>query len=355
MKRVFKLGFYLAVMSLVFTACSSDDDIKLIRDFKKGAFVLNEGSDNSSISFIENGVDTVANKVYELINEVKLGQYAQSIALSEKYLLISVTTSNGAGYVEVVDNKTLMHVTAFSGLSYPRELTVDGSKAYVSNGSGEGIVHIIDLETLVMDKVPVKVGKGPEKMVVADNKLYVANSGGYSNDDKTVSVIDLSTKEVVKTVEVKACPKDMVVDAAGNVWVYCAGVPNYDNWPNVTVVDAGISKIAADYSVTNFEIGNISTNGIKNIAISNDKQSIYYITDAVYKMDYQATALPTEKFITPESTAYGIDVNPVDDEVYLCTFSSYSTPGSVIIYSQDGEKQETKNVGIMPNSNVFKN
>jgi len=357
MKKVLRLSIYVALVSLVFASCSSDnDDVRLIRDFKKGAFVLNEGSDNSNISFIENGVDTVANKVYELVNSVKLGQYTQSTALSDKYLLIAVTTSNGAGYVEVVDNKTLMHITAFAGLSYPRELAVDGSKAYVSNGSGEGIIHIIDLETLIMDKVPIKVGKGPEKMVVSDGKLYVANSGGFANDDKTVSVIDLSKKEVVETIEVKSCPKDMVVDKAGNVWVYCAGVPNYDNWPNITIVDAGISKISGvDYSVSHFETGNISTSGIKNIAISTDKESIYYVTDAVYKVDYQATAMPAEKFITPESSVYGINVNPSDDEIYLCTFASYSESGSVVVYSKDGEKQETKEVGIMPNSSVFKN
>ena len=350
-----RLATFVAVLGAMFTSCSNDDgDVNLLRDFKKGAFVLNEGSDHSTISFIEEGVDTVAHKVYELINDVSLGQYTQSIALSEKYLLIAVTTGNGAGYVEVVDNKTLIHVATFAGLSYPREITVDGTKAYVSNGSGEGIVLTIDLETLVMDKVPVKVGKGPEKMLVSKGKLFVANSGGNSNDDKTVSVIDLTKKEVVKTIEVKSCPKDMVLDKDGNVWVYCAGVPDYSNWPNTTITNSGLSKIASDYSVTNFDIGGIATSGIKNIAISPDKTTVYYITDGVYKMDYQATAVPATKFISTTKTLYGIDVNPENGEVYLCSLNGYTSPGNVTIYATDGSEQETMVVGVIPNSCMFK-
>ncbi len=44
------------------------------------------------------------------------------------------------------------------------------------------------------------VGYQPEEMVVAGDKLYVANSGGYRvpNYDKTVSVIDLKTFKEIK-------------------------------------------------------------------------------------------------------------------------------------------------------------
>ena len=48
------------------------------------------------------------------------------------------------------------------------------------------------------------VGYQPEEMVIVGNKLYVANSGGYRvpNYDRTVSVIDLNTFKVIKTIDV---------------------------------------------------------------------------------------------------------------------------------------------------------
>ncbi len=44
------------------------------------------------------------------------------------------------------------------------------------------------------------VGYQPEEMVIAGNKLYVANSGGYRvpSYDRTVSVIDLTTFTEIK-------------------------------------------------------------------------------------------------------------------------------------------------------------
>ena len=52
---------------------------------------------------------------------------------------------------------------------------------------------------------------------------------GWSNDDNTVTVIDTSNDQVIETITVKACPKDMAVDTNGDIWVYCGGVPDYSN------------------------------------------------------------------------------------------------------------------------------
>ena len=353
MKKTLSLAFFAVVFSLLVVSCSDDDEVKVKSRFEKGTFVLNEGSSNATLSFLEDEVDSVANNVFESVNGVKLGQYAQSMAFSDDYMLLVVTTGSGAGYVEVVDKETLTHVESFTSLSYPREIIVKDNVAYVTNGSGEGEVIAIDLETMEKDATTIAVGKGPEKMIVSGNKLYVANSGGYNNDDKTVSVIDLSSKTVVETITVKDCPKDMVMDKDGNLWVYCAGVPDYSNWPNVGISNSGICKVATDYTVTEFSTGNIATSGIKNIAINKEGTTIYYITDAIYKLGYQDDALPTAKFVTPENTPYGIDVDPVTGDVYVCEFEQYGMPGKVVAYSTDGTKGDVYEVGVMPNSCLF--
>ena len=92
--------------------------------------------------------------------------------------------------------------------------------AYVSSYAGPvkidpnarlGYVARVDTTTLTVKDTCV-VGYQPEEMVIVGNKLYVANSGGYRvpNYDRTVSVIDLNTFKVIKTIDVgiKMCIRD---------------------------------------------------------------------------------------------------------------------------------------------------
>ena len=323
-------------------------------------YVLNEGNSNGSVTMI-NRNDEVTNNYFSSANSsVALGQYPQSMAINDEYAFVVVTTASGAGYVEVVTASDFVHYATIDGLSYPREIAFANGKAYVSNGNGADAnyskqnneVYVIDLKT--MNKTgQIAVGAGPEKMIVSGDKLYVANSGGWSNDDNTVSVIDVDTDKVVETVTVKSCPKDLVVDANGNVWVYCGGAPDYSNYPNVTYVNAGISKINTSSSaVTSYDLSNLTTTGIKNIAISKDEKTVYYMSDAVYAMNITDTALPTTKFI--DTTFYGMDVNPVNGNLWLCESTGATTPGKVHVYSPQADKIKDFTVGGAPNSTVFR-
>jgi len=357
MKKVLNLAIYLVVASLLFVSCSDDDNDSIPNVSVDGIYVLNEGSTNGSISFIDKASGEVTLNYFESVNSLPLGKFPQSMTFSDEYALITATTTTGAGYVEIVDKVTFKHVESITDLSYPRDITVVGDIAYVSNGSGANAgdkneVLVIDLTTLKIVK-RIEVGAGPEKMVLSGGKLYVANSGGWSNSDNTVSVIDINSNTVVTTLEVKNCPKDMVVDANGDVWVYCGGKPSYDdNWALIGLAEPGISKISVvNNEVTSYELTDISTTGLKNICISKDKKTIYFMSDAVYAMDYEATVLPTEKFL--DKTFYGIDVNPENGNIWCCN-ATFGQAGEVVVY--DEEAQETKSfaVGVMPNSTNFK-
>lgn len=360
MKKVLNLAMYLVVASLLFVSCSDDDNDSIPNVSVNGIYVLNEGSTNGSVSFIDKTSGEVTQNYFESVNGLPLGKYPQSMAFSDEYAFVVVTTASGAGYVEVVTASDFKHFATIEGLSYPREIAIDGDKAYVSNGTGatgsypnyikqNNEIHVIDLNTMQITS-EISVGAGPEKMVISKGKLYVANSGGYSNDDKTVSVIDVNTNAVIKTIIVKSCPKDMAVDANGNVWVYCGGVPDYTSYP-YTYTDAGISKIDGDGNVTSYDLTNISTSGLKNLCVSRDKKTIYFMSDAVYAMDYKATSLPTEKFL--DKTFYGIDVNPENGNIWCCS-ATYGQAGEVVVHDEDAMELKSFAVGIMPNSTIFK-
>ncbi|MCT4603729.1 MAG: hypothetical protein N4A59_12640 [Marinifilum sp.] len=321
-------------------------------------YVLNEGSfgGTGSISMINRNDEVTNNYFFKANNDIPLGTLPQSMAVNDKYAFIVVTEKD---HVLVVNKSDFTHYKTIEGFSYPREITLVGDKAYVSDGNGQDAsnnkqnnqIYVIDLKTMTQTG-QISVGAGPEKMVVSNGKLYVANSGGWSNDDNTVTVIDIETDKVLETIIVKSCPKDMVVDANGDIWVYCAGVPDFSNWPNVTYSDSGISMIAESSSkVTSYELTNIETSGLKNIAINKAKDVVYFMSDAVYAMSITDTKLPTNKFI--DATFYGIDVNPVSDNLWLCESLGATTAGKVHVYNKEGKKLKNFTVGYFPNSVTF--
>ncbi len=319
-------------------------------------YVLNEGNENGSVAYI-NTNNQIVNNYYNSANSLPLGKFPQSMAANDTHVFIAVTTSTGAGYIEVVDKTTFKQVKSITGFSYPREIALIDGKAYVTNGTGADAnyqkqnseIYPIDLSDFKVGN-KITVGAGPEKMVVSNGKLYVANSGGWSNDDNTVTVIDTANDQVIETITVKSCPKDMEVDVNGDVWVFCAGVPS---WSAVQGSGPAICKIeTASGNVTSWDIPSVTSGGIKNIAITKGKDAIYYIADAVYKMSINATALPTDKFI--DNIYYGIDVHPVKDELWLCQNSVYGASGKMVsVYDKEGKMITEYETGVVPNSTVF--
>ncbi len=349
MKKFIQFSIFCTLFSLLIVACDKEDDDNVSSSTgyagSNGVFVLNEGSSTGSISYIDSEADTVTNSIFSTANGLSLGAYPESMAYTDDYLFITVTTASSAGYVLVLDRETMELVTTIEDLTYPREVTIGDDYAYVSNGSYAGEIYTISLATLSITDT-ISVGYGPEKMIINDDKLFVANSGGWSTDS-TVMVIDLSSNTVTDTIEVKPYPKDMVMDANGNLWVYCRGNVTYDeNW-NSNFTDYGISVIASDYSVTSYEFDSPNS-ATKTIAINNDKDVVYYTTgDALYSMKITDASLPTTALV--ESSFYGIDVDPETGSIWCCD----SNNSEVVVYNTSGEQQKSYSVGLYPNSCTF--
>jgi len=356
MKKVLRLLPFFVLAVTLFSACSDDDDNFVPKVSQ--IYVLNEGNENGSVASI--GDDgAVTQNYYEVVNGLPLGKFPQSMAVNDENVFIVVTTQSNAGYVEVLNKTTFKTEKSILGLSYPREIALMDGKAYVSNGTGadgnynklNSEVFPINLSTLELG-AKIEVGAGPEKMLISNGKLYVANSGGWSNDDNTITVVDTSNDQVIESIEVKSCPKDMELDANGDIWVYCAGVPS---WSEVQGSGPAISKIDVSAgTVTSWDIPSVTSGGIKNIAINKSKNAIYYIADGVYKMSIDADALPTEKLI--DDVFYGVDVHSVTNELWLCQNSVYGNSGnSIFVYDDEGKLTATHETGVVPNSSIFAN
>lgn len=220
MKNIIFLKFSTLIMCLViFASCRKDPEpIPETRETLfpaepgatvKGMYVVNEGNmymNKASLDYVDFTQGLYRRNIYNQANpEVTkgLGDVANDIGVYGSKLYVVVNISNK---IEVMDVKTAKRIKMIDLINC-RYVTFQGNKAYVSAYLGKvgdpkaprGIVAEIDTATLQITR-KIEVGRQPEEMAIVGNKLYVANSGGYSPPDyeRTVSVIDINSFTEIK-------------------------------------------------------------------------------------------------------------------------------------------------------------
>ncbi len=102
----------------------------------------------------------------------------------------------------------------------------------------------------------INVGTGPEGCALVGNKLYVANTswdyGTFDFLQGTVSVIDINTYKVIKTINTDKNPQSIIAFPAGNeVHVVCTGNnggPDSDDG-KINIIDTGSDTIISTISI----------------------------------------------------------------------------------------------------------
>lgn len=336
------------LLTMVFVSCEKvEDPIDLTVNNLKGYFVVSEGDfykNNGDITFFNPENLELHTNLYAATNQNDCGDIVQSFAIKDS---LGFIVANNSGKIEIVSMVDFKSVKSIKNLSYPRCIVSNNNnELFVSNGNGFGsdCIYVINRATLSITDT-IAVGKGPEKLLISGNYLYVANSGAWSTD-KTVSVINMQTKEVAKTITVGSVPIDMVKDKNGTIWVYCKGDVQTD-W---SFKNSMLYKInPSNFSTSTIALNAITTFGINNLAIDISGDNLYVITNAVYKMPITATIFPTEKFI--DNTFYGMDVDPANDNVIV--LDGYGAEANV--FSSAGVKLYTFKTAANPNAVVFSN
>lgn len=214
-----------------------------------------------------------------------------------------------------------------------------------------GFVAEIDTISLTI-KRKVNVGYQPEEMVIQNNKLYVANSGGYREPhyDTTVSVVDLATFKEVKKIEVAPNLHRMQVDSRGEVYVSSRG--NYkDIPPSLYVIDSGRDEVKQKLDLP-----------ISNMTIVADVLYYYGSNDLIQMGNgnfvYGLLDTHTKQIIRPSISTdgtdkqllrpYGIAVNPETKEIYLTDAQDYIGTGFIYCYSPEGVLKWKTTAGNIP-------
>lgn len=322
-------------------------------------FIVNEGNfntPNGAVSIFNTASKRVTDvDIFKTANNRPLGDNVQSMTAVDTLGYVVVTQSNKIEVVSLPSFKTVKRtVKTISGLKKPRYFAAaSATKGYVTEWIDYGVkgqVSVINLSTNTVTKTIPLSGNYPEQLLLAGGKLYVANSGG-----NTISVINTTSDTEEAVLTVGDAPNSFALDQNGRVWVLCSGRAgydaNYDIDPATSTKGVLISFLpTAPTAVQRLEFA--STVGFpKQLQQDGGKGQLYFTyAKGVYRMSINDKTLPTTPLI--RRSFYGLGVDPKDNTIYGA-IAPYSTAGKFIRYQTSGTAIDSFTVNILPNGFVF--
>ncbi|HQU96968.1 MAG TPA: hypothetical protein PLO39_12545 [Saprospiraceae bacterium] len=342
---------YFLFASVIFVSCGKDEPVEVPGLYDKGVFVVNEGpfgSGTGTLTFLGDN-NEVTQKVYEKANNnLLIGNVAQSMIYHNDRYYIVVNNANKV----IVTDKDLKAIGEITGITGPRYIVAKGDKAYISEwGSNysNGAVAVVDLNTLKVTKT-IPTGNGPEYLLIDGNQLFVPNGGAYDATtfanlpDSTVSVIDLNTESVAKTIPVKYNPNSIAKYQDG--YLVSSAEKEYL---------AGNGKI---YFIHGSEYSAVETSG--TTAGSYGKIRRIDDTKAVVIANFSEANIisynTSTRTITSSSlgTAYATDFDSKRNRIYVADAKDFSSTGEVKTFTVDGKVDKSFETGIIPTNFCFR-
>jgi YVTN family beta-propeller protein len=237
---------------------------------------------------------------------------------SEDITVIDLPTETVTGVVDVGE-----------GTNPWSAAVLDDSTIYVTCLS-EGTVRKIDLVSGDVTEI-IQVGTSPEGMLLAGDRLYVANTGynGSGYDPGSVSVIDTGSDFVLETLTVGTNPQDLALDPQGEVNVVCTG-DFYSVFGEVWRIDTR----------TNTVLGSVETGGTPGRAVMTASGNLYMAAGGwgghgeVY-LDYTLRDAVLHGPGDPIVTGTGVMDVAVDDRGYL--YVACFSAGTVTVFDMPDE------------------
>ncbi|WP_375712180.1 YncE family protein [Prevotella pallens] len=361
--------FYSLLIVVLAVSCREDDIIiypsehsigEVTHTKYAGLYVLNEGNMGSNKATLD-FLDLDSGKYYRNIypsrnpNQIKeLGDVGNDVKIYGNSLWLVINQSNK---VEVANARTAVsrgHVD----IPNCRYVAFQGRYAYVSSYVGKiseksvlGAVYKVDTASLqIVDKCTV--GYQPEELVVQDGKIYVANSGGYNGMsslgyDRTVSIIDLNTFTVTKTIDVGVNLFHIRNDKYGKLWVSSRGDYNQIS-SNLYVVDNDRVEDALNMPVDGFDIigDSLVTYTTQNM------KPVFKVVDIRTRKVVNSNFLKIpEQF--PIKTAYGIIIHPITGDIYVMDATNYVSSGKLYCFDKNGNYKWHTLTGDIPGHACF--
>ena len=330
-----------------------------------GFYLLNEGnmgSNKASIDYFDATTGTYNRNIYAARNPTvvkELGDVGNDITIygSKMYAVINcshkveVLTPDSALRIAQIDIPNCRYALGHDGYLYVSSYV---GPVQIDPTAPRGAVFKVDTTSLTVTG-SVEVGYQPEEMTIIGDRLYVANSGGYRvpDYDNTVSVIDLNSFTVtdVITVEQSANFHRIDHDSHGRLWLSSRG----DYYGNINsdllVINPASKQVVKEMKIP---VSDMWTDGDTLYTISTEwsyvtgQNTVSYSKidmDRMEVLDRNIIKDGTEKRI---QIPYGIAVNPVTKDFYVCDAKSYVVSGTIYCFGSDGRLKWEQTTGQIP-------
>lgn len=371
MKLIIKFSLILALI-LIVQSCREDETIQIPETVIvskpeytsiSGFYLLNEGnmgSNKCTLDYYDYKTGAYTRNIYGNANPnvpKELGDVGNDIEIYGTKMYAVINASNK---VEVMNAKD---ATRIGQIDIPncRYIKFHKGYAYVTSYAGpieidnnyaqRGYVAKIDTATMqIVSKC--LVGYQPDGLEIVDNKIYVANSGGYlvPNYENKLSVIDITSFSLINEVPIAINLYLLAADNYGGLWVLSRGDYKTVN-PAVYCYDVRKDKI-----INKFDIP------ASNMYLCGD--SLYVmgsqwneITQTVKKtfpiIDVKKKAIVNDNFISDGTgdkmqRPYGLIVNPITKDILVTDSRSFVSPGILYCFDKEGIKKWDLRTGDIP-------
>lgn len=333
-----------------------------------GVYLLNEGnmgSNKSTLDYYDYTTATYLRNIYAEANPdvpKELGDVGNDLKIYGGRLYAVINCSNK---VEVMEAGTCRRIGQVD-IPNCRYIAFDGRYAYVTSYAGPvsldashaqiGYVARFDTAALQIDATCL-VGYQPDELAVVDDKLYVANSGGYMmpDYDSTLSVIDLRSFTELKRIPVAKNLHRVRADRYGQLWVSSRG-DYYDLPAKLYCLDTRTDEVIASLNIAVSDL-DIVGDSLYSCAAAWD----YIEMDEIISYSIINTRTRTQvstNFITDGTheqiqIPYCVKVNPVTRDIFVTDAKTYVNPGMLHCYSPEGTLKWSVRTGDIPAHMAF--
>ena len=375
--KTWRLWFLLSL--LLATACRTDDDIvqPTTDDLGRqsvtevaGMYVLcegNMGSNKATLDYLDLSGDTARywKNIFPSRNPqqvMMLGDVGNDCKIYGSRLWLVINCSNKVEVCTADSAFSLGHVD----VPNCRYVCFNGGYAYVSSYVGAvngksvlGSVYRIDTLTLRITG-QVSVGYQPEELAVVDGKLYVANSGGYEaiqgrGYDRTVSVVDLQTFSVERTIDVAPNLFRLRADRHGQLWVTSRG--DYGSSPSRLYLlrrdEHGLMEKADSVDVA---VSDLAFRGDSLCFMGTSYDDNWNRTHTLGVINTATGQLLTTQLIEDPSvieTAYGLMIHPLTGDIFVMDATNYVSSGRLFCFDAEGRLKWKTLTGDIPGHACF--
>lgn len=334
-----RLSVYI-ISVLLLWACTPDDenygprstDANLVPDSTVSAwlYILNEGNftwGNASVTGVDLNSYKVYQEVYKTVNNLPLGDVAQSMFMRNDTGWVVV---NHSGKIEVVELPSFKRLYTISGLNSPRYMDCAGDTCYVTELYAN-LVRVLTTRGEMLHSLPHNGLAGEIKIV--SNTVWVSTS---RDSTTTVSSLNRYTGELVETI---------VKDAES---VYFEENALY--W----VKNGRLSKRGHEQSNSELLTTGLP-HSLSHLTIDASREEIYYVFEgSVWLADY--TTPQTESiswYSEPDLNIYNLVFEEEESALYVVNVKDYTRRGEVIKLNKRGVEAGRIVTGIIPNHLTF--